>query len=76
MPAKGDRPSSRSAASELTTETHHALSAWFLGPKAENRQVMKDTLSEIVDRIARARTEYFPEDPVGRTVTGYRHCVH
>ncbi|PCH38472.1 hypothetical protein WOLCODRAFT_64878 [Wolfiporia cocos MD-104 SS10] len=48
---------------EAATETHQALSAWFLGPKAENSALLKEHLTGIVDRIARARNDYFPQDP-------------
>ncbi|KAF9477346.1 PLP-dependent transferase [Pholiota conissans] len=41
---------------------HQALSAWFLGPQAENADVLKELFSQIVDNHARARLAYHPED--------------
>ncbi|KAI0948556.1 hypothetical protein AcV7_009267 [Taiwanofungus camphoratus] len=48
----------------ISNETHQAVSAWFLGPKAENHKVLKDHLCDVVDRITRSRKDYFPNDPV------------
>lgn len=75
MSTEGKPTPTSNAASELATETHHALSAWFMGPKAENSQVMKELLCKIVDRVARARLEYFPEDPVGSRTTNATNAM-
>ncbi|KAI0928055.1 hypothetical protein AcW2_004189 [Taiwanofungus camphoratus] len=48
----------------ISNETHQAVSAWFLGPKAENHKVLKDHLCDVVDRITHSRKDYFPNDPV------------
>ncbi|KZS99829.1 uncharacterized protein LAESUDRAFT_60396 [Laetiporus sulphureus 93-53] len=48
---------------EISTETHHALSAWFIGPKAENSNLVKKYFSDIVDRIGKERHDYYPADP-------------
>lgn len=72
---RSSAPSS-TAAPEFVTGTHHALSAWFLGPKAENSQIMKQLLGEIVDRVARSRLEYFPEDPVCSSALCHQRNAH
>ncbi|THH28150.1 hypothetical protein EUX98_g6038 [Antrodiella citrinella] len=41
---------------------HEAIASWFLGPKAENHQVMRDAFNGIVDDLKTARLEYHPED--------------
>ena len=40
-----------------------ALSAWFLGPRAENSEVFLDTFQEIFKEHVRMRKNYFPSDP-------------
>ncbi|CCM06759.1 uncharacterized protein FIBRA_09057 [Fibroporia radiculosa] len=57
LPEKGDAVST-------AIRDHEALSAWFIGPKAENSQLLKSHLNLIVDHITRARVEYFQNDPV------------
>ncbi|QRV81992.1 Pyridoxal-dependent decarboxylase conserved domain [Ceratobasidium sp. AG-Ba] len=42
---------------------HHRLGAWFLGPKAENAQFMKDFFMYIANETERARQTFRPKDP-------------
>ncbi|KAF8198646.1 group II decarboxylase [Pholiota molesta] len=41
---------------------HGALSAWFLGPQAENAALLKDLFNQVLDTHAQARQAYHPED--------------
>ncbi|HEV7517628.1 MAG TPA: pyridoxal-dependent decarboxylase, partial [Thermoanaerobaculia bacterium] len=41
-----------------------SLSAWFLGPKAENQEIFQKLIVEALGEHCRARREYFPEDPI------------
>ncbi|MEK7407290.1 MAG: pyridoxal-dependent decarboxylase [Acidobacteriota bacterium] len=38
--------------------------AWFLGPKAENGQIMEDLLLEVLRDYFHWRKNYFPSDPI------------
>ena len=40
------------------------LTAWFLGPKAENSQIWKEMINYIFDDYIHWRRNYFPRDPV------------
>ena len=40
-----------------------ALSAWFLGPRAENGDVFLDTFQEIFKKHVQMRKSYYPSDP-------------
>jgi glutamate/tyrosine decarboxylase-like PLP-dependent enzyme len=40
------------------------LTAWFLGPKAENSQIWKEMIDYIFDDYIHWRRNYFPTDPV------------
>ncbi|MCX6582009.1 MAG: pyridoxal-dependent decarboxylase [Candidatus Aminicenantes bacterium] len=54
----------------LETPGTNSLAAWFLGPKAENREFFKKLLSMGVDAHCRDRKDYFPGDP--KYITDYR----
>lgn len=43
---------------------HEAVSAWFLGPQAENADLLKTLFNQIVDSHTEARISYHPEDGV------------
>ncbi|PPR01984.1 hypothetical protein CVT24_011111 [Panaeolus cyanescens] len=43
---------------------HEAVSAWFLGPQAENATLLKDLFTHIVNGHAEARKSYHPEDGI------------
>ena len=45
-------------------QTHQAVSAWFLGPQAENADLLKDLFGTIVAHHVAARNAYHPEDGV------------
>jgi glutamate/tyrosine decarboxylase-like PLP-dependent enzyme len=40
-----------------------SLAGWFLGPKAENRDVFKSLIVSALDAHCQARRDYFPADP-------------
>jgi hypothetical protein len=48
---------------------HHRLGAWFLGPKAENAQFLKDFFQYIAEQTESARKTFQPNDPVSRSFT-------
>ncbi|CCO32121.1 hypothetical protein BN14_06174 [Rhizoctonia solani AG-1 IB] len=45
---------------------HDRLGAWFLGPKAENIDFLKQFLNSVADSTEHARLAYQPDDPVSR----------
>ena len=47
---------------------HNAIASWFLGPRAENKERLKELFSDAVEHNAEARKSYFPKDPVGSYV--------
>ena len=51
-------------AHSIDSPHHEAIASWFLGPKAENHQFLRDTFSAIVDDLQQARLQYHPEDGV------------
>jgi glutamate/tyrosine decarboxylase-like PLP-dependent enzyme len=40
-----------------------AVEAWFLGPKAENAEILHELIGAAIDRHIRFRRECYPEDP-------------
>lgn len=62
-------PSNTSASyNPSSSGLHEAVSAWFLGPQAENAGLLKELFGTIVDSHAKARVSYHPED-------GVRNCI-
>ena len=47
-----------------SNDDHDRVSALFLGPKAENSEVLMNCFNLVVGEQARARINYFPNDPV------------
>jgi glutamate/tyrosine decarboxylase-like PLP-dependent enzyme len=45
-------------------KTQDPLSAWFLGPKAENSAVWKELINYVFDDYIHWRRNYFPKDPI------------
>ncbi|KAG2005932.1 group II decarboxylase [Coprinopsis cinerea AmutBmut pab1-1] len=45
-----------------SVQVHEAVSAWFLGPQAENADLLKELFSRAVGDHVAARTSYHPED--------------
>ena len=43
---------------------YNKLGAWFLGPKAENHDVLEEQFRKIVAYFKHGRESYFPSDPV------------
>ena len=41
-----------------------SLAAWFLGPKAENRELLSDFIKQAIDAHSDEREQYQPDDPV------------
>ena len=46
------------------TAAHEKICASFLGPKAENHQVLYNNFAAIAGEILEARERFFPNDPV------------
>lgn len=44
--------------------SHEAIASWFLGPKAENHEFMKNAFNDIVEDLCKARKAFHPEDDV------------
>ncbi|ESK85823.1 pyridoxal-dependent decarboxylase domain protein [Moniliophthora roreri MCA 2997] len=44
-------------------DLHHAVSAWFLGPRAENFGYLTNVLNIVLMEQGKARNSYYPEDP-------------
>ncbi|KAK7437263.1 hypothetical protein VKT23_018704 [Stygiomarasmius scandens] len=44
-------------------DLHQAVSAWFLGPRAENFGYLQQVLNTILVEQAQARNGYYPQDP-------------
>ncbi len=42
----------------------NSLAAWFLGPKAENREMLAEFIRQAIEAHCKDRTDYFPDDPV------------
>ncbi len=47
----------------LKTTGSRSVEAWFLGPKAENADLLKRLIVQAIDSQADWRNSYFPEDP-------------
>ena len=43
---------------------HEAVSAWFLGPQAENADILTGLFTQLVNLQKEARLTYYPEDGV------------
>jgi len=43
-------------------DLHDAVSAWFLGPKAENFDLLKETFAEALEHQSQARKNVYPND--------------
>ncbi|KAJ1311930.1 hypothetical protein OPQ81_010390 [Rhizoctonia solani] len=64
--AESDVSSSNTSTSSLfdpSCTRHDRLGAWFLGPKAENIDFLKQFLNSVADQTERARLAYQPDDP-------------
>lgn len=44
--------------------SHQAISAYFIGPKAENLDLFRENIKTILDELEDARLKYFPDDGV------------
>jgi hypothetical protein len=44
--------------------SHQAISAYFIGPQAENLELFHENIKTILDELRNARLNYFPEDGV------------
>jgi hypothetical protein len=40
------------------------MGSWFLGPRGENAEIMKEKFDFIVNKVRDGRLDYWPEDPV------------
>ena len=52
---------------------HERISALFLGPKAENADLLTNCFNLIVQRQAQGRKAYFPEDQV--IILNCQECI-
>jgi hypothetical protein len=68
----GDSDSDTTASEMFEHENsrHDRLGAWFLGPKAENINFLKDFLHSVADQTERARLAFQPDDPVSHVALG------
>ena len=48
--------------------SHQAISAYFIGPRAENLSDFRSNITALLDEVQRAREEYFGDDVVGPVV--------
>ncbi|ACK70682.1 group II decarboxylase family protein [Gloeothece citriformis PCC 7424] len=48
---------------DINTPGSRAVEAWFLGPKGENADLMKELIVQAIDSQANWRQSYHPEDP-------------
>lgn len=60
MPHQNDRAYSDC----VNADFHEAVSAWFLGPQAENADILKGLFGQSVDLQTQSRLAYHPEDGV------------
>lgn len=44
--------------------SHQAISAYFIGPQAENLDLFQENIKTILDELRDARLKYFPGDGV------------
>lgn len=50
---------------EINRTVHETISSYFLGPKAENIEYLKNNIADILDAHASARQKnFYPEDKV------------
>lgn len=42
------------------------MGSWFLGPRGENADLMKEKVAFIIDNVREGRKDLWPDDPVSR----------
>ena len=57
------------------TAAHEKICASFLGPRAENHQVLYNNFATIAGKILEARERFFPNDPVSVCNTLTELCL-
>jgi glutamate/tyrosine decarboxylase-like PLP-dependent enzyme len=60
----------------LKSNKSYPLSAWFLGPRAENGDILSEYLNQILSDYIHWRKNYFPSDPVVVTRVRKRSDLH
>lgn len=45
-------------------QVRDAASAWFLGPRAENSELLKELFTKVIEDHLKARSSFHPEDGV------------
>ena len=56
--------SNRAFETETPYNMHNAIASWFLGPQAENKDLLVNLFAGVVEEQAKARKAYHPEDGV------------
>ena len=54
---------------ETPHNMHNVVASWFLGPQAENKDLLMSLFTRAVEEQASARNAYHPEDGVGLCVS-------
>lgn len=57
-------PNKRAYADCVNGNLHEAVSAWFLGPQAENADILTGLFEETIKLQKQSRLDYYPEDGV------------
>ena len=68
----GDGTTGTVKATPVDNSAHEAIASWFLGPKAENVELLRRCFDKIVLKQYEGRQAYFPEDSV--SVLCFRSC--
>ncbi|THH16889.1 hypothetical protein EW146_g3821 [Bondarzewia mesenterica] len=49
---------------KTSEEKYNTMGSWFLGPRGENADILKEKMSSLVDQVKNGRLQYWPDDPV------------
>ena len=63
MPKDSDLDVGSAPIGDSYKEQWKALGGWFLGPRAENRDVFMDIFKDVFAKHVELRNSYFPSDP-------------
>ncbi|KAF8324114.1 PLP-dependent transferase [Clavulina sp. PMI_390] len=48
--------------SKTSEQKYWAMGSWFVGPRGENGELLKERFNEVVNQIVQGRKDYFPKD--------------